>query len=207
MLTLISLLQLNHVFCWFKLVKNIQLVLSIMGVPTNLARAKQLALYWDNYINYLTTLDDRQPNIGQGRDRPLQVQLYVQPFGIDLATTQYLEVGGTAEKWTAFKAAFGAHTSDNVDLSGANTTLDIGTYRPAKVVIKTGLSTTKQVVTAKTTKRKYTTRGGISGAVAFGRKNGTELEIEAYEEIRASIKATTGFNAATTKISRIKEKV
>ena len=124
-----------------------------------------------------------------------------------MATTQYLEVGGTAERWTAYKAAFATHVSDNVDLSGSNTTLELNSFSPAKVIIKTGLSTTKQVVTAKTTKRKYTTRGGTSGSVAFGRKNGTESEIEAYEEIRAAIKAQAGFNQATTKISRIKEKV
>ena len=41
-----------------------------MGIPKNLAKAKQLAVYWDNYINYLTSLDDRQLKVGQGKPKP-----------------------------------------------------------------------------------------------------------------------------------------
>ncbi len=174
-----------------------------MGIPSNLARAKQLAVYWDNYVNYLSTVDDRQPNIGQGTPKPPQTKLYLIPFDKDLAANQYLEANGTASRWSTFGASFAGYTK--ATLAGTDTTLNIR-FTPARVVIKTGLSTTKQVVTAKTTKRKYITYGGEAGSIPFG-TTGAQEELDAYNDIKTKILALPAFQAQTMKVSRIREKI
>jgi hypothetical protein len=83
-----------------------------MGVPTTLAKAKQLAVYWDNYVTYLSTLDDKQPNIGNGSPKPPQTALYVKPFSVELDTDQYLKANGTESRWTAFGGKFTSRTKD-----------------------------------------------------------------------------------------------
>lgn len=177
-----------------------------MGVPSNLAKAKQLAVYWDNYINYLNTLDDRQPNIGNGKSKPPQTELFIQPFGGNFSATQYINPNATSSRWQTYKAAFGTHTKETINLAGSDTVLTGLKVRPAKIVIKTGLSTSRRVVLAKTTKRKYATYGGESGSVPFGKKNNTETELEAYEEILAALKTAIGANNQTVRVSRIREK-
>ncbi len=177
-----------------------------MGVPSNLANAKRLAVYFDNYINYLTTLDDRQPNIGQGQDKPPQTELYVRPFALDIDADQFIKVNGTGERWTGFGASFSAYAKDTLNVGGGEVALKIRGVTPARVVIKTGISATKSVVTAKTTKRKYVSRGGTSGSIPFGKGATTDTEVEAYDTIVAAVKASGGFNAATMRVSRIKEK-
>lgn len=168
-----------------------------------LAAAKREAVYFDNYLTYLNTLDDRNPNIGQGEATPPQVDLYVKPFGIDLHSTQYLVASGTASRWASYKTLFAPFTKETIN-EGTENVLDLSRVRPGKIVIKTGVGA-KRVVTAATTRRKYTTRGGKAGAIPFGRRLAAENEQEAYSFIRAAIKASAGFNDETTKVSRIKE--
>ena len=174
-----------------------------MGIPSKLAQAKLLATYWDNYINYLNTLDDRQPGIGQGDPKPPQTPLYIKPFGYDVATNQFIEANGTATRWTSYKTAFSSYTKDTLDGSD---TIITPKFSPARVVVKEGLSTTKQVRTARTTKRKYVTRGGKAGSVPFGLNTATDDELDVFTAIKNAIVATSGFVPATMRISRIKEK-
>ena len=174
-----------------------------MGVPSNLASAKREAAYFDNYINYLNTLDDRQPNIGQGEDKPPQVKVYIKPFGLTLTATQYLSANATAARWTAYNSAVG--TRAKATPGGTDVELPIQSFKPARIVIKTGVGA-KRVETSKRTKRKYVTRGGTSGSIPFG-QDGSETELDAYNAIRTAIEAGAGFNASTTKFSRIKEKI
>ena len=176
-----------------------------MGIPKNLAKAKQLAVYWDNYINYLTTLDDRQLKVGQGKPKPPQTELYVKPFGLELGTGQYLKVNGTSERWNSYKGSFAGYVKETINAGGGELFIKLRNVSPAKVVVKTGMSTTNRVVTATTTKRKYVSRGGESGSIPFGVKTAGETEVEAYNAIRAAI-MSSGFDANTMQISRIKEK-
>ena len=176
-----------------------------MGIPTSLARAKQLAAYWDNYVNYLSTIDDRQLNIGQGKPKPPQIPLYIKLFGTDLAADQYLEVNGTQARWDTYKAHFANYTKETIDVAGGESSLKLRNVRPARIVIRTGVSTTASVKTAAATKRKYVSYGGESGSIPFG-QNGSSEEADSFEIIKGLITATD-FNSQTTKISRIKEKV
>jgi hypothetical protein len=175
-----------------------------MGIPTSLAKAKQLAVYWDNYVNYLSTLDDRQPNIGQGKPRPPQTTVYITPFGKDLAANQFLVASATAARWNTFKTAIGNKAKDT--LTGADSVLNLDAVRVAKVVIKTGISTTKQIKSSSRTKRKYITYGGEAGSIPFGRNVETDDEYDVYQGLVTAIKANSAFSATTMKISRIKEK-
>ena len=174
-----------------------------MPIPTKLAQAKLLATYWDNYVNYLTSLDDRQPGIGQGDPKPPQTPLYVKPFAYDLDGTQYIEVNGTASRWASWGSAFSPYTKDT--LGAGETALDIR-LSPARLIIKENVSTTKQVRTANTTKRKYITYGGKAGSVPFGLNTATDNEFDVYTTIRTALLAISGFDDGTRKISRVKEK-
>lgn len=177
-----------------------------MGIPTKLAQAKRLAVYWDNYINYLSTLDDRQPGVGQGKPKPPQTKLYIKPFSLTLDTDQFLEGNGTSSRWGTFQTHFVNRTKDTLNTSGGEISLNLKRFTPARIVIKTGMSTTKTVATAKTTKRKYITYGGESGSIPFGR-NTTEAELDAYNTIKTAIEGdNTNFDANTMRVSRIKEK-
>ncbi len=174
-----------------------------MPIPSRLAEAKQLAVYWDNYVNYLSTVDDRQPNVGQGTPKPPQIALFIKPFAFDLATDQFIEANGTASRWATWETAFTNYTK--ASLGSSETALGIK-LSPARVVIKQGMSTTKQVQTAKTTKRKYITYGGTNGSVPFGLQTGTDNELTLFNTIRTNIKGLTAFDSSTMRVSRIKEK-
>jgi hypothetical protein len=177
-----------------------------MGIPTSLARAKRLSVYWDNYQAYLSTLEGRQENVGQGKPKPEQIALYIKPFGIDLATDQYLRVNGTKGRWDTFKSVFSNRTKETI--TAGQVELDLNGMRPAKVVVKTGLSTTLRVVTAKTTKRKYATYGGEAGSIPLGQNTAAETEFAAFQAVKIALEAGGGgYNKITMRVSRIKEKV
>ena len=175
-----------------------------MPVPTKLAEAKLLATYWDNYTNYLATLDDRQPNIGQGDPKPPQTELYIKPFGFDIGDTQYVSANGTASRWSSWKGNIQPYTKDTLPSGGS--VLEVKVV-PARIVIKEGLSTSKTVVSARTTKRKYVSRGGKAGSVPFGLNTATDDELDVFQIIRSAIKNNASFDAATMRVSRSKEKV
>jgi hypothetical protein len=174
-----------------------------MGIPKKLAQGKRMAVYWDNYVNYLNTVDDRQPNVGNGKHKPPQTVLYLKPFSDKLADAQFLKATATTSLWTAYKTKFGTNSKD--DIASTDTVLKNTGYKAAKVIITTGLSATAITKTAKTTKRKYASYGGESGGIAFGRKTPAQAEMTAYNEIVDAIKAES-FNPKTTRISRSKEK-
>lgn len=173
-----------------------------MGISSDLARAKQQAVYFDNYVNYLNTLDDRQPNIGQGDDKPPQTAVYVKPFSFELGVSQFIQENATKARWDSYESVIGDRTTDV--LPGTAVIIPFKGFRPARIVIKTGVGA-KRVETSKRTKRKYVTRGGVSGSIPIG-NDGTETEQEAYDNVKAAIIASAGFNAETIKLSRIKEK-
>lgn len=172
-----------------------------MGISSQLARAKQEAVYFDNYIDYLNTLDDRQPNIGQGTDKPPQTPLYIKPFSFALTPTQFIQENATKARWDSYQTVIGARATDVK--SATAVIIPFKGFRPARIVIKTGVGA-KRVETSRRTKRKYVTRGGTSGSIPIG-KNGDETEQEAYDNVKAGVIASAGFNPETIKLSRIKE--
>ena len=174
-----------------------------MSFPKNLAKAKQLAIYWDNYVNYLSNIDEQQPNIGNGTSKPPQIELYLQPFALELDVEQYIKVNGTQDRWNTWGTQFASYTKETLNTGGGEVFLKLRGVRPARMVIKTGISTTKTVVTAKATKRKYLSYGGVSGSIPFG-QNTTETEVEAFQALKTAVEATA-FNSQTMRISRVKE--
>ena len=176
-----------------------------MGIPTRLARAKQLAVYWDNYVNYLSNLDDRQPNIGQGKAKPPQTKLYIKPFSLTLDTDQYLEANGTSSRWNNYQTHFTNYTKESLNTTSGEISLQLRRVRAAKIVIKTGISTTAQVVTSKSTKRKYVNYGGEAGSIPFG-QNTTENELDVFNLLKNAILPDPDADPST-RVSRIKEAV
>lgn len=177
-----------------------------MGFPKKLAQAKQLAVYFDNWVNHISTIDDKQPNVGSGNPKPAQTELYIKPFGLDLDTDQFLKVNGTTERWSSYQSQLTGYAKADLNEAGGEFFLKLRNVTPAKIIIKTGMSTTPTVKTAVATKRKYANYGGTAGSLPFGRQTAGENELEAYQAIRALILAT-GLNTQTSRISRQKEKV
>lgn len=175
-----------------------------MAFPAKLAKAKQLAVYFDNYVNYISTIDDQPSNVGNGTPKPPQTDLYIKPFGLDLATTQFLRVSATSDRWATYGSQFTGYAQDTINTGGGETFLRIKGVRPARLVIKQGLTQNGVAVTAKATKRKYLSYGGSSGSIAFG-QNTTETEVEAYQTLKLAIETSGGFNELSMRVSRVKE--
>lgn len=177
-----------------------------MGFPKELAKAKKKAVAWDNYVAYLSNLDEQQANVGNGTPKPPQTALYLKPFGLDLDTDQYLQANGTTSRWTSFGSLFSAYTKADINEAGGEIFLKLRNVKPAKITIKLNVNPTGTVATSKSTQLKYLNYGGNSGSLPFGRGSTTNTETEVYQELRDAI-LSGGAPAASTRFARQKEKV
>ena len=178
-----------------------------MGKPKRLALGERYQKAWENYLNYLANYDERPDKVWQGTPKPPQTDLYVRPFGINFDVNNLFEVRGTAERWTSFGASFNTYTKDTLDGAGGDLGLKIRGFKPARLVIKTGVSQNGTRKVSERTKLPYNSYGGTSGSVPFGASSAADQELEVYLVVKAAVEGTGGFNAQTTKLSRIKEKI
>ncbi|GBF86305.1 hypothetical protein [Aphanothece sacrum] len=132
----------------------------------------------------------------------------VHLFGQDFNAKVFHKVKGTESTWNTNKEKLAGRTklgegafpaADDIILIG-------GRARPAKVVITTGLTSKGVRKTSDRTKLPYLSYGGTSGSIPFGRLNGTDEELTAYNAIVNNFK-TAGKIPAGTRVSRIKEKI
>jgi hypothetical protein len=136
------------------------------------------------------------------KNRPPTQALYIRPFatqGVAAASNVYYKVSVGVQAWNDYKAKIGARAKATI----ANTDVDIpksAAYRPAKVIIKTGISSTPTEKTSHITKRKYKSYGGQSVSIPFGAKDAAEAEAAAVAAIDLAIGA-----AATTRVTFIPE--
>lgn len=147
-----------------------------MPISTKMARAKAEAVYWDNYVKYLETVDDRGSGVGKGKKRPKSVVLHIAPFGLDINTaTDLLKVSANATTWNTHQSkwtnAGAKYARDDWGDTAAENSLDIR-YRPARVVIRDNVSDNGIKTIAKGTKRPYLKYGGTSSSIPFGRALG-----------------------------------
>jgi hypothetical protein len=159
-----------------------------MGYPKRLARAKSLAVGWDNYVNYLSNVDERQDRVGQGGGKAPTIKVYLKPFTKSPATTQFIE--GTANQ--ALHTALGtpANTYAPKTLGTNDTSEKYSGFKPARVVKRTGVSSTGVRAVSQRTKLPYLKYGGTSSSIAFGKGGTTKTQQDIFEEFQATDTAT-----------------
>ena len=143
----------------------------------------------DNFIAYITDSTKRGQNVGNGDPRPESKKLYIDPFGVTLATGQVVPTSAALPSWTTHQAAFSTHTDATKPTDEALIINLGGGFRAARVNIVTGKSNTGVVKISKVTGLKYLSYGGKSTSIPFGRKNETETQQAAFDEIKALIVA------------------
>jgi hypothetical protein len=152
------------------------------------SRILQAARYYsaiDNYIKYITDASKRGQNVGEGKARAASKILFIEPFGVKLGTDVEAQVSGSAATWNSRQAIFTLHTKDTI--AGTVTPVKLEGFKAARVVISTGRSTTGVKKISKVTGMSYLDYGGSSTSLPFGRKNATETQQEAFDELKASV--------------------
>jgi hypothetical protein len=156
-------------------------------------------------MQWLSSVDDRAPNIGQGRPRPTPREVFIKPFSFDIAANQLIPENATSE------GAFAEHTAKvGALVSGAIGTderLDIPRFRAARAVFVT-VTTSPTVATSNRTGLKYLKYSGPGDTVSipFGRGNDATLD---ERDARNEIKGRTypgGVIPATLRLSFRPEK-
>ena len=176
-----------------------------MVFPKNLAKGAKMAAAWNNYLAYLQSVDDQQPNVGNGAAKPPQKELYVWPFSFDIEeTTQRVAKNGTESLW----GTYGTYMSNYTDATWAPANAIIlrpKSFQPARVVIRILTSTNGVVKTSAKTKLKYLQYPGKAGSLPYGRNVAGDNEADVFSTIRTAIYAGIS-NDANVKISRSREK-
>lgn len=122
------------------------------------------------------------------RNRPPSQLLYIEPFSFDLAETQYVKVSASSTVVTARLSAVNTGgTRVMTTLASNDTGIRIARFRPAKLMILTGRSTTGTPKTSKTSGLPYKAYGGNRSSIPFGRKASGEDQNQAFDIIKAAI--------------------
>jgi hypothetical protein len=151
------------------------------------SRILQAAKYYsaiDNYIKYITDASKRGQRVGSGTPRAASKILYIEPFGVKLGTDVESQVSGAKATWEARQAIFALHTKDTI--ANTVTPVKLDGFRAARVVITTGRGNGVRDV-SKVTGMAYLKYGGKSTSLPFGRKNATETEADAFDELKTAL--------------------
>ncbi len=121
-------------------------------------------------------------------NRPPSQPIYIEPFSFDLAVDQYVKASASQTAVTTYLARVntGGVRAAITQASG-ETSFRIDRFRPAKVQIKTGRSTTGTREISKTSGLPYKYYGGRNISIPFGRAIATEDQQQAFSVIKAAI--------------------
>jgi|SRR5919199_4208137 hypothetical protein len=151
--------------------------------------------YLENYIKWMTSAENRQPNIGKRGARKASQKLGVIPFNVPLGAGQLAYESGALPTWEAHRGEIGNHA---VALTATNikTTVRLERYSAARVIILTGRGATGTEKVSHITGRKYMSHGGTSTSLPFGKPSeaSTDTEEATFGTIAAAIRgaATAG---------------
>lgn len=122
------------------------------------------------------------------RNRPKSQALYIDPFSFDLADRQVVKVSASSTVVTARLAAVNTGgTRASITLASDEAAFRIARFRPARVMIVTGRSSTGTDKISKTSGLPYRGYGGERSSIPFGRRTATEDEAQAFAAIRNAI--------------------
>lgn len=157
-----------------------------------------------NYLNYIQTMDDRNPNVGQGRPRPASQVLFIRPFNYNLPVGQMHKTSGAQPTFNSYSSEgqIGSRVT-SVTPTGDGNVVDLDNFKPARVIITTGRSTTGTVKTSRITKAKYLSYGGTSTSLPFGKANDTDTYADAVAAIRTTLLGDENIQGRLTPNDRV----
>ena len=170
---------------------------------SRILEAAKLAPQLDACLDYQKNSARRGARVGQGKPRPTGMELWVIPFGIPVHTSQRVRATGSVDGFNTYGAREGLATRVDGELTNGLTPLKLTGFKAARIAITTGVSTTGKERTSNVTKAKYLSYGGESTSVPFGRANGTDTELAAFTQAKASIKG----QSKTIRVALIREKI
>lgn len=195
-----------------------------MPISRQMAKAKAEAVYWDNYVKYLDSVDERGSGVGKGKPKAPSQVLHVSPFGLNLPVPAdgprvLLKVSGNAGFWndhkTKWTSAGVAYARDDWgDDPATEISLPFRAYREARLSLTTGLSATGTRAVAKGTKKpylNYRTATTVTTSLPFGRpigasgagSNPTEDAVFLILAIQFQV---NGQYSAGTQVTHVREK-
>lgn len=176
-----------------------------MARYSDIRRGGELKYALDNWINHMTDYENRESGIGQGQERGAQATVYVVPFMKDLTLDEVVEVNVTAthlaDLRTYITAADGAEV---IEAIGSKTPITVTGFRAARVTWFRNANKVKTVATSKVTKLKYLKYAGDRSACPFGRAADSDDQQDAFNAVRAQLKAQAGL--AVNRVSLVREK-
>jgi hypothetical protein len=142
--------------------------------------------------------------VGQGEPRPQSQKLFINPFGLNLATGQVVQTSAAQPAFNTYRTALGTRTKGAAP-SDENLIIKLANFRAARVIIKTGRSASGTAKTSKVTGQKYLSYGGKSTSLPFGQKGDTESDAQqaAFLEIRQAIVQVTAGAIVTLQEERV----
>lgn len=161
--------------------------------------------YLENYIAWMTSAENRQPNVGKGKPRKKSQKLAIVPFTIGLPANQYAVDSGALDSWEKYSAQIGNHARVITTALAANT-IPLDRFSAARVHVTTGMSTEPIVKTSHITKRKYTSHGGTSTSLPFGKTSEAATETEADVFALIEVNIATELAGAAHRITLTPEK-
>jgi hypothetical protein len=163
-----------------------------MGRFTDIRRGGELNRKLTRYTQYLQ--NPPAPRLNSRGDRDPSRLVYLNPFSIDIGTTEILEATANTEGYTLL-STFINGTSTGAEVAatrGDNTVKDVGRFRAAKVTVFQNATKTKTTPNSRFTGEPYLKYAGTTYSCPFGRKTATDDIQDAYRSIRAALKARTG---------------
>lgn len=149
----------------------------------------------DRFITWLKSRGQNSTgNRNSGRTRPEKIALYLNPFSLELAATQRLKASAEAPSWARVTgvAAVTSRVSSALPTNGV--ALPIKKFKAARVVVKTGQTSTGTIKNSHITGLSYKDYGGSSFSIPFGKSTDSETELQAMAAIKAALVAA---NVAT----------
>lgn len=169
-----------------------------MSRYSDILRGAQLNQALQNYLQYQGT--PRQPNVGGGTPRGPQQNLYIQPFGQDLALNSRIQVRAGQDDWAALSQFIVAGNGAEAETAvGTNTIVSLNKFRPARVVWFRNATRATTVATSAVTNQRYLKYNGDRSSVPFGRAAADDDQMDVFNAIKADILS----NNATLEINRV----
>ncbi len=161
-----------------------------MAKNSDILKAARNLPYLENYIKWMTSAENRQPNVGKGAAKKASQKLLVTPFTLRLPDGNHAFASGALPTWEKYQAAIGGHA---IALTAANagTAFRLERFTAARIHIITGRIPAGERGTVKKshiTGRQYTTRGGHSTSLPFGKAAANDTEDAVFATLSVDIR-------------------
>jgi hypothetical protein len=170
---------------------------------SRILEAAKLAPQLEAFLDYQKNSARRGSRVGKGKPRPKSQALYIDSFGIPLADTQVIRVTASVPTVSAYQSKSQLASRVKTAPGAGKTLIKPDGFKAARIVIASGRSATGVEKTSNVTKAKYLSYGGESTSIPFGRKDGPDTLVLAFDAIKTQLLAGN----PDLKISLTQEKV